>query len=140
MNIDIKVPQLPASVTEANILQIFVSDGLEVSKDQMLFEIETDKVVLEVVAPADGIIQNILINPGDSVSSEQLTMHLANVESVETPLSTDELDEIALNQHHESVDSEDASKAPEGTDKTGLMFGAVAVVLCATLIVYSVLK
>lgn len=140
MNIDITVPLLPASVTQANILQIFVGDGCEVSRDQILFEVETDKIILEVVAPADGIVRNILIKSGDSVSPEQLTMQLTNVDSVEAPISPDELDEIALNQHHESVDPEDASKAPEGTDNTGLVFGAVALMLFASLIVYSVLK
>ena len=55
MTIEIKVPVLPESVADASIATWHVKVGEKVSRDQNLVDIETDKVVLEVVAPEDGV-------------------------------------------------------------------------------------
>ena len=64
MTIEIKVPVLPESVADASIATWHVKVGDKVSRDQSLVDIETDKVVLEVVAPADGVISEIFQGAG----------------------------------------------------------------------------
>ncbi|QSX31350.1 2-oxoglutarate dehydrogenase complex dihydrolipoyllysine-residue succinyltransferase [Shewanella cyperi] len=72
MSIEIKVPVLPESVADATIATWHVKPGEAVSRDQNLVDIETDKVVLEVVAPEDGHISEFLFNEGDTVLAEQV--------------------------------------------------------------------
>jgi len=70
MSIEIKVPVLPESVADATIATWHVQAGEQVSRDQNLVDIETDKVVLEVVAPEDGQIAEFLAQEGDTVLAE----------------------------------------------------------------------
>ncbi|WP_028108845.1 2-oxoglutarate dehydrogenase complex dihydrolipoyllysine-residue succinyltransferase [Ferrimonas futtsuensis] len=72
MSIEIKVPVLPESVADASIATWHVQPGESVSRDQNLVDIETDKVVLEVVAPEDGTISEIIHAEGDTVLAEQV--------------------------------------------------------------------
>ena len=72
MSIEIKVPVLPESVADATIATWHVKVGEQVSRDQNLVDIETDKVVLEVVAPEDGHIGEFLFHEGDTVLGEQV--------------------------------------------------------------------
>ncbi|MDN4503273.1 2-oxoglutarate dehydrogenase complex dihydrolipoyllysine-residue succinyltransferase [Alteromonadaceae bacterium BrNp21-10] len=72
MTIEIKVPVLPESVADASIATWHVKPGEQVARDQNLVDIETDKVVLEVVAPADGVISEILQEEGSTVLAEQV--------------------------------------------------------------------
>lgn len=72
MAIDIKVPQLPESVADATVATWHVKPGDKVSRDQNLVDIETDKVVLEVVAPADGVIGEIIAEEGATVGAEEV--------------------------------------------------------------------
>ena len=67
---DIKVPVLPESVADATIATWHVQVGEQVSRDQNLVDIETDKVVLEVVAPADGSLAEIIAEEGETVTAE----------------------------------------------------------------------
>ncbi len=69
---DVKVPVLPESVADATIATWHVSVGEAVSRDQNLVDIETDKVVLEVVAPADGSLSEILAEEGATVTAEEV--------------------------------------------------------------------
>ncbi|UAA40567.1 2-oxoglutarate dehydrogenase complex dihydrolipoyllysine-residue succinyltransferase [Paraneptunicella aestuarii] len=69
---DIKVPVLPESVADATVATWHVQPGEAVSRDQNLVDIETDKVVLEVVAPADGSLSEILAQEGETVNAEQI--------------------------------------------------------------------
>jgi len=71
MTIEIKVPVLPESVADASIATWHVKVGDTVSRDQSIVDIETDKVVLEVVAPADGVVSEILQTEGETVLGEQ---------------------------------------------------------------------
>ena len=70
MSIEIKVPVLPESVADATIATWHVQAGEQVSRDQILVDIETDKVVLEVVAPEDGQIAEFLAEEGETVLGE----------------------------------------------------------------------
>ncbi|WP_394129980.1 2-oxoglutarate dehydrogenase complex dihydrolipoyllysine-residue succinyltransferase [Shewanella maritima] len=72
MSIEIKVPVLPESVADATIATWHVQPGESVERDQNLVDIETDKVVLEVVAPEDGSISELLFQEGDTVLGEQV--------------------------------------------------------------------
>ncbi len=70
--IEVKVPQLSESIAEATLLQWKKKPGQAVEMDEILVEIETDKVVLEVPAPAAGVLAQIIKNDGDTCISEEL--------------------------------------------------------------------
>ena len=70
--IEVKVPQLSESVAEATLLQWKKKPGQAVEMDEILIEIETDKVVLEVPAPAAGVLAQVLKNDGDSCIAEEV--------------------------------------------------------------------
>ncbi|PAT43684.1 2-oxoglutarate dehydrogenase complex dihydrolipoyllysine-residue succinyltransferase [Vandammella animalimorsus] len=70
--IEVKVPQLSESVSEATLLQWKKKAGEAVAADEILIEIETDKVVLEVPAPSAGVLAEIVEGDGATVTSDQL--------------------------------------------------------------------
>jgi 2-oxoglutarate dehydrogenase E2 component (dihydrolipoamide succinyltransferase) len=70
--VEVKVPQLSESVAEATMLQWKKKVGDSVAADEILIEIETDKVVLEVPAPSAGVLSEILVADGGIVIAEQL--------------------------------------------------------------------
>jgi 2-oxoglutarate dehydrogenase E2 component (dihydrolipoamide succinyltransferase) len=70
--IEVKVPQLSESISEATLLQWKKKPGQAVEMDEILVEIETDKVVLEVPAPASGVLAQIIKDDGDSCVSEEV--------------------------------------------------------------------
>ena len=70
--VEVKVPQLSESVAEATLLQWKKKAGEAIAIDEILIEIETDKVVLEVPAPASGIMVQLVRNDGDTVASEEV--------------------------------------------------------------------
>jgi len=67
MSIEIKVPAMGESVTEATVARWFKKEGDAVARDEPLLELETDKVTVEVPAPADGAIETISVKAGDTV-------------------------------------------------------------------------
>ena len=69
---DVKVPQLSESVAEATLLQWKKKLGEAVAQDEILIEIETDKVVLEVPAPSAGVMAEILVADGGTVVADQV--------------------------------------------------------------------
>jgi 2-oxoglutarate dehydrogenase E2 component (dihydrolipoamide succinyltransferase) len=69
MIIEVKVPQLSESVAEATLLDWHKKEGERVSRDENLIDIETDKVVLELPSPADGVLVKILRKARDAVGS-----------------------------------------------------------------------
>jgi 2-oxoglutarate dehydrogenase E2 component (dihydrolipoamide succinyltransferase) len=70
--IEVKVPQLPESVTDATLIGWHKAPGEAVSRDENLVDLETDKVVLEVPAPADGTLRELLIEDGATVTSGEV--------------------------------------------------------------------
>ena len=70
--VDVKVPQLSESVAEATMLQWKKKVGDAIAIDEILIEIETDKVVLEVPAPSAGVLLELLVPDGGTVAAEQL--------------------------------------------------------------------
>ena len=105
MSIEVKVPALPESVADATIAAWHKKVGDKVSRDENILDLETDKVVLEVPAPADGILREILFKEGDTVESGQLlariekgssqeeTTQKSKEEEKETPKETSSHDE-----------------------------------------------
>ena len=69
MSIEIKVPPLPESVTDATLVAWHKKSGDSVARDENLVDLETDKVVLEVPAPADGVLQELKIDEGATVTA-----------------------------------------------------------------------
>ncbi|WP_222564586.1 dihydrolipoyllysine-residue succinyltransferase [Novilysobacter antarcticus] len=72
MSTEIKVPVLPESVSDATIATWHKKPGDAVKRDENLVDLETDKVVLEVPSPVDGVLKEIKFESGDTVTSEQL--------------------------------------------------------------------
>src|SRR5579864_2272927 len=70
--VEVKVPQLSESVSEATMLQWKKKPGEAVAQDEILIEIETDKVVLEVPAPSAGVLAQVISNDGDIVVADQV--------------------------------------------------------------------
>src|SRR4051795_959463 len=72
MAIEIKVPQLPESVADATLVTWHKQVGQAVTRDENLADLETDKVVLEVPAPVNGVLKELRIVAGTSVTSGQV--------------------------------------------------------------------
>ncbi len=76
MSIELKVPVLPESVADATIATWHKKAGDRVTRDENIVDLETDKVVLEVPAPADGILTDCLFETGATVMSGQVLAHI----------------------------------------------------------------
>ena len=72
MATDIKAPQFPESVADGTVATWHKKEGEAVKRDELLVDIETDKVVLEVVAPSDGVVAKIIKDEGDTVESQEV--------------------------------------------------------------------
>lgn len=83
--VEVKVPQLSESVAEATMLQWKKKVGDTVEMDEILIEIETDKVVLEVPAPAAGVLSELLMLDGSTVAAEQLIARIDTDGKVAAP-------------------------------------------------------
>jgi len=92
--IEVKVPQLSESVAEATLLQWKKKPGQAVALDEILIEIETDKVVLEVPAPAAGVLAQIIKNDGDSCIGEEVIAKI-DTEGVEATSGAMQIRSIA---------------------------------------------
>jgi len=127
MTIEIRVPQLPESVADAGIAAWVVNVGDQVAEDQNLLELETDKVVLEVPAPAAGVLTEIKAEVGDTVLAGDLigiideTAAAAAPAEESAPAVTEELAEVNASPSVRKTIAEegiDASKV-EGSGKHG---------------------
>ena len=94
-SVDILVPVLPESVADATVATWHVSEGDAVSRDQVLVEIETDKVVLEVPASSDGVMGPILQGEGETVLGEQKIGELVAGAAAAAPASTEAAEETS---------------------------------------------
>ena len=87
MIIDVKVPMLSESVSEGTLLEWKKKVGEAVARDEILIDIETDKVVLEVPSPQAGVLVEIIAQNGETVAAEQVLARIdtAATASVEAP-------------------------------------------------------
>ncbi|RBI84106.1 dihydrolipoamide succinyltransferase [Rhodosalinus halophilus] len=77
MTVEVRVPTLGESVTEATVATWFKKPGDSVAEDEMLCELETDKVTVEVPAPASGVLSDIVAEEGASVGVDALLANIA---------------------------------------------------------------
>jgi 2-oxoglutarate dehydrogenase E2 component (dihydrolipoamide succinyltransferase) len=104
MSTEVKVPTLPESVSDAMVAQWHKKAGDTVRRDENLVDLETDKVVLEVPAPADGVLESIAAEEGETVTADQL---LGAIKEGEVPEADEGSDE---------AEAEDDSKATGEAD------------------------
>ncbi len=90
MAIEVKVPSLPESVADAIVVNWHKQVGDAVKRDEALVEVETDKVVLEVPAPADGVLEEIIEQEGTTVVAEQLLARINSTASAASAASQPE--------------------------------------------------
>lgn len=77
MTIEIKAPTFPESVQDGTIATWYKKPGEAVARDELIVDIETDKVVLEVVAPANGVLESVAKDEGDTVLSNEIIAQIA---------------------------------------------------------------
>ena len=82
MSIEIKSPTFPESVADGTIANWLKKEGENVNQDEVIVEIETDKVVLEVLAQSDGVVTKIIKSEGDTVSSSEVIGEFKESEGV----------------------------------------------------------
>ena len=87
MAIDIRVPSLGESVTEATVGQWFKQAGDAVNADEPLVELETDKVTVEVPAPASGVLSDIIVESGNTVAVGTVLGAIAESDGKDAPLA-----------------------------------------------------
>jgi 2-oxoglutarate dehydrogenase E2 component (dihydrolipoamide succinyltransferase) len=106
MNIEVKVPRLPESVSDATLVAWHKNPGDIVERDENLADLETDKVVLEVPAPVRGVLREVRVKGGTTVTSGEL---LALVEPVEGEAAA-----VAAPASPAAADAEPAASAQGG--------------------------
>jgi 2-oxoglutarate dehydrogenase E2 component (dihydrolipoamide succinyltransferase) len=89
MSIEIKVPMLPESVADATIVTWYKKPGEKVKRDETIVDLETDKVVLEVPAPDDGVLGEILKKEGTVVKAGEILATLDKDASMKTATPSD---------------------------------------------------
>ena len=109
--IEIKTPVFPESVADGEIAAWHVQVGEGVNRDQILVDIETDKVVLEVVAPSDGKVTEILKAEGETVLAEEVLAMFEAGEVAEKATEAD-LETITDTPEVDSLDEATASASP----------------------------
>jgi 2-oxoglutarate dehydrogenase E2 component (dihydrolipoamide succinyltransferase) len=115
--VEVKVPQLSESVAEATLLQWKKKPGEAVAMDEILVEIETDKVVLEVPAPQSGVMAQIVKNDGESCVSDEVIARIdTDGKAAVSPL---EVKPVA-------APAAAAAAAPASTAKAGVAMPAAA--------------
>jgi len=115
VTVEVKVPVLAESVAEANLLQWHKKVGDPVKRGENLIDIETDKVTLEVAAPTNGILTEILKQDGEDVESDEL---IAKIETekkstVETPVAAVEEEKPEIGSSEENRPKQHTLLEPE---------------------------
>ena len=95
MSIDIIVPPLGESVQEATVLSFTKKVGDSVKADELVVELETEKVTLEINAPANGTISELMVHPGDTVRVGQIIGRVAEGAAVKAEVKSDVKNDVA---------------------------------------------
>ena len=121
MSIEVKVPQLPESVADATLVAWHKSPGDRVSRDENLADLETDKVVLEVPAPANGILKEIRISDGTTVTAGEVLAILEEGEAAAAepakPARGEVAGEAASETASEAASAEEADEEEQAPGK-----------------------
>ncbi len=131
MSIEIKAPTFPESVADGTVATWHKQPGESVARDELIVDIETDKVVLEVVAPADGSIAEIIKGEGDTVLSDEVIAKFVageaaanngvSAESAAAPAESEESGDSGMGPAARKLMEENGLSAAEvkGTGKAG---------------------
>ena len=111
MIIEIRVPTLGESVTEATVATWFKKPGDLVAADEMLCELETDKVTVEVPSPMAGTLQDIIAQEGDTVGVDALLANISEGDATASPAAT-----ASTSSSHDPA----PAPAPAGTSSTDI--------------------
>ena len=117
MSTEIKAPQFPESVADGTVATWHKSEGEQVKRDELLVDIETDKVVLEVVASADGVLKKIIKGEGDTVESQELLGELE--EGAVSEASGKSKQESAAPKQEAPAETAEASEDQVGSGSAG---------------------
>ena len=105
---DVKAPAFPESISEGTVSEWHVKQGENAKRDDLLVDIETDKVVIEVFAPEDGVLTEIVKQEGETVLSEEIIGHF---EAGASAISdSDPLPEVS--EDLENLSEEDSPASP----------------------------
>ncbi len=121
--VEVKVPQLSESITEATMLTWKKKVGEAVAVDEILIEIETDKVVLEVPAPSAGVITEILQGDGATVAAEQV------IAKIDSEAVAGAAAPAAAPAAAATPSAAPVAAAPASADKSGVAMPAAAKIL-----------
>jgi 2-oxoglutarate dehydrogenase E2 component (dihydrolipoamide succinyltransferase) len=116
MSIEIKSPTFPESVADGTIANWLKKEGESVAQDEVIAEIETDKVVLEVLAQSDGVISKILKSEGETVISSEV---IGEYEEGDVPVDDKQEEAKEEAQEKDTVKSESNSIPKEEKKKSG---------------------
>ena len=124
MSTEVRVPTLGESVTEATIATWFKKIGDPVELDEMLCELETDKVTVEVPSPIAGVITEIVVAEGSTVSVESLLAKISEGAVTQITKASDQLSNRAKQEPNssksETIDIEDAPSAKKIMAEKGI--------------------
>ncbi len=115
---DIKAPVFPESVADGTIVEWHVNAGDQVNRDDILAEIETDKVVLEVLAPDDGVVTKIVKQVDDVVLSDELIGEFEAGATAGTTSSSDAKNDATDAQSVDNQSVNTAEADPQANDKS----------------------
>lgn len=128
--VEVRVPVLPKSEDSAVVSRIYVQEGQTVAREGILFDIETDKVVLEVPAISSGVVMPFTVKQGDHVVSEQLLMTIASSDNDATPQANiaPAIEDSTLAKYdnigHEKVETAQEPNLPS-SNNSGLLVGLI---------------
>ena len=121
MSTEVKVPTLPESVSDATVAKWHKQAGATVERDENLVDLETDKVVLEVPAPADGTLESIVAEEGETVTADQVLGRIAAgkaaAEDASSSAAADEESEAPADERQDDKKADAASAKDAGDGK-----------------------
>jgi 2-oxoglutarate dehydrogenase E2 component (dihydrolipoamide succinyltransferase) len=112
MSVEIKAPTFPESVADGVVAAWHKQPGEAVARDELLVEIETDKVVMEVVAPESGVLSAILIEAGETIVSEALLATLTPGEATAATSATASAVTSETDQSSEAISGDTVPMGP----------------------------
>lgn len=114
MAIEVKVPMLPESITDATVSSWHKKKGDQVSRDENIVDLETDKVMLEVPSPVDGVIKEIKKDSGTTVHAEEV---LAIIEEGSKPKKAETKEEPSAKKEPEPKEKKEPEIKPKKEEK-----------------------
>ena len=122
MSVEVKVPVLPESVSDAMIATWHKNVGDTVSRDENLVDLETDKVVLEVPAPTNGVITEILEDAGATVTSDQILARIdeSAATSTKKEKTSDDTETSNDTENKNKKDKDESNNKTPSTSGSGI--------------------